>query len=164
MPNGIPEQLDAEGRALYGLIGGYFGQGVGADRAYALLRDEGFSIPRQAVRNVYAENRATLQNSAELTRVHPDNPIPERLFQPDSHLQQEGYYVRARVSVVDLATGYTGVSWYTYRSDTPPTPSDVYNDAASVFETEQVPDNPIGDTWQGVALLSVGLVSANVAA
>lgn len=136
MPNPVPEFLDPEQAEKYTAIGSYVQAGVGADRVYRILRDEGSSLTRAFVRSVTAEIRETLGYRQQLAAVHLDNPIPNHLVSRDSHLKGDDYRHVLSMLVIDPETGYTLQKYATYVSPELATPNQVFEQ----FGTEDITD------------------------
>lgn len=151
MPDGIPDVLTSVERGLYSSVGSMVSSGIGADRAFSLLREiaaqpyvqrglslsdaiaqaqqNGEVIARSAVRQIAREIRASLATRPELARLNPDNPIPARLAPESSQLKAAPYLTSVAISLVDRDTGAAAVSYFHYKSDHLPTPNEVYNAA-----------------------------------
>lgn len=153
MPSGVPDILTDEARGLYSLVGSMVTSGIGADRAYKILRDDGAGLTRATVRNIARQIRTSLEYRQELGRVNQHNPIPERLAWTNDALKTDNFIHVVSMLMVDQATGYTVQQFYRYVSPQLMSPA----------ELMQLAENAIGKdgsshgSWLGFDVIAASL-------
>lgn len=153
MPNGVPLELTSDQAALYSAIGSMIGAGIGADRAYGILRDTGNTIPRATVRAVAGEIRTSLGLRAGLARAPLDNPISAGLVSQDSSLRSDNFVHRVAMILYDPITLTTFTQFRSYVSPDLATPSDIFAELAP-------PENE-DNFYAEFPILSMSLVSVS---
>lgn len=147
----IPERLGPEAAGLYSTIAGMLTQGIGADRAFRILRGVGDALPRATVRQIAGEIRQTLGFSQALARQDPAAIVPARLIGTNSKLRMTGYLTVATASMRDTETGFTWQRFFSYTSPTPPVPQEVFSQFADAVDT--------GTDYTAQEVLGMGLFS-----
>lgn len=126
-PSGVPERMSAEDSALYASVGRLLTLGVGADRAFNLLREAGGTTTRATIRAMAGQIRTSLDIRAAVGRLNPANPVPARVVTVNDSIKRTGFLHTASILLRDTLTGFTVQKYYIYRSDTLVAPNDVYD-------------------------------------
>ncbi len=155
MPGGVPIELTPEQAALYASVGSMIGQGIGADRAFGILRDTGAYIPRATVRAMAGEVRASLGFRRDLGGLNPDANVPARLVSELSTLRTADYLHKVQMILFEPITGTTFTQMFTYRSPELVSPDEIYS---AIAEGED--GSP---SYQEYSILSMSLVAVETA-
>ncbi len=153
MPLGIPIELNAEQAALYSSVGSMISAGIGADRAYKLLRDSDNYMPRSTVRAIAGEIRASLGYRQQMASQNPDRPISPNLVTENSSLRTDNFVHTVSMLLRDKITGYTFQQFYNYVGPDLVSPNEAYNGAV---------DGGGGDGgWYEFDIIGMSLVSVS---
>lgn len=154
MPQGVPERLDAMARALYSSIGSYITAGVGADRVYKILSEQGIDITRREVRAIAGEQRTSLSYRRDLAVLDPRNPIPLNKVRYTDALQTDNFVHTVKMILADTVTGYQVSQYYNYVSPSIATKDQIFDSA------REMEDSP-GDSWAGLQIISMTLIDVS---